>query len=222
MELNEIRSRLADLKTSHLADADQRLRVMNSAIRPLQTGLKLIGSAYTVNCHNDFLTVIKSIQEAQSGDVMVIETQGSVLAVAGELLSTEAMRKGVAGFVIDGAFRDTASVRAMNFPVYAHTFTPMSGTSKRIFHTREVVECGGVEVRPGEIIFGDDDGVLVLSLEEAAHLIPVAEEIKARDERVLARLQEGVSLYDLINFDEHWQKIEAGEKSELTFTVDQG
>ena len=222
MELNEIRSRLADLNTAHLADADKRLRVMSSAMRPVQSGLKLIGSAYTVNCHNDFLTVIKSIQDAQAGDVIVIETQGSRLAVAGELLSTEAMRKGIAGLVIDGAFRDTASVREMKFPVYAHSVTPMSGTSKRVFHTQETVECGGVDVHPGEIIFGDDDGLLVLSLEEAVRLIPVAEEIKSREEQVLARLQDGVSLCDLINFDEHWQKIEAGEKSELTFMVDRG
>ncbi len=85
MELNEIRTRLSELNTAHLADADKRLRVISPAIRPLQTGLKLVGLAYTVNCHNDFLTVIKSIQDAQEGDVIVIETQGSRLAVAGEL-----------------------------------------------------------------------------------------------------------------------------------------
>lgn len=219
MELNEIRSRLANLSTAHLADADKRLRVISSAIRPVQSGLKLIGCAYTVNCHNDFLTVIKSIHDAQVGDVIVIETQGSRQAVAGELFVTEAMRKGIAGFVIDGAVRDTAAVRKTNFPVYAHSITPMSGTSKRAFHTQVIVECGGVTVHPGEIVFGDDDGLLVLSLEEAVRLIPVAEDIKAKEELVLARVQDGDSLCDLINFDEHWRKIEAGEQSELTFLV---
>lgn len=220
MELNEIRTRLSELNTAHLADADKRLRVISPAIRPLQTGLKLVGLAYTVNCHNDFLTVIKSIQDAQEGDVIVIETQGSRLAVAGELLSTEAMRRGIAGFVIDGAFRDSASVRTMNFPVYAHSITPMSGTSKRVFHTQEVIECGGVTVHPGDVVFGDDDGLLVLSPEEAERLIPVAEDIKAKEDRVLARLQNGEAFCDLINFNEHWQKIEAGEKSELHFLSD--
>ncbi|MFK0573206.1 RraA family protein [Endozoicomonas sp.] len=220
MDLNEIRSRLTNLTTAHLADADKKLRVVSPAIRPVQSGLKLVGCAFTVNCHNDFLTVIKSIHDAKAGDVIVIETQGSRLAVAGELFVAEAMRKGIAGFVIDGAFRDTAAVRKTKFPVYAHTITPMSGTAKRAFHTQVAIECGGITVHPGDLVFGDDDGLLVLSLEEAAHLMPVAEDIKAKEELVLARVQAGEGLHNLTNFEEHWQKIEAGEKSELTFLVD--
>ena len=117
MKLDEIRARLANLETSLLCDADKDLRVMDSGIRPVRTDLKLVGTAYTVSCHDDFLAVIQTLQEAEPGDVLVVDGQGGKLALAGELFATEAARKGIEGIVVDGAVRDVETLRTLEIPI---------------------------------------------------------------------------------------------------------
>lgn len=114
MKLEEIKERLQNLDTASLADANKNLRVVDSTIRPIRFGLKLIGIAHTVRCHEDFLTVIKALHDSMPGEVLVIDTGDSRAAVAGELFSTEASRKGLTGLVIDGACRDTAKLKTLD------------------------------------------------------------------------------------------------------------
>ena len=113
MLFSELKKQLKQLDTACLCDAakqlnltGQQFRVLDAALRPLQTGQKLIGRAYTVSCDEDFLTVIYGLQQAEPGDVLMVDTQNGRLAVAGELFATEALRKGLAGIVIDGGCRD--------------------------------------------------------------------------------------------------------------------
>lgn len=219
MELEEVRSRLSGLNTACIADADKRLRVMGPGLRPLQTGLKLVGAAHTVMCHNDFLTAFRALEEAQPGEVLVIETQGGRSAVAGELLVAEARRKRLAGVVIDGACRDTRKIATMNFPVYALSTTPVSGTARLVFDSQVPVECAGVRVTPGEIVFGDDDGLIVASEQQMSRLIPIAEEIQATEAVVLKRVEAGEPLHSLMNFDEHWDRVKSGRDSQLSFKL---
>ena len=104
MQIDAIRERLPRLETSCLCDAKKTLRCLDPAIQPLSCGVKLVGRAFTVACCNDFLTVIKALQDASPGDVLVIDGQQGRKALAGELFSTEAKRKGLAGIVVDGVF----------------------------------------------------------------------------------------------------------------------
>ncbi len=219
MDFDEIKARLLDLDTPSLCDACKGLRTMDAGMRPLQRGRKLIGIAHTATCKDDFLTVIKALRDATPGEALVVDTQGSLRAVAGELFSTEAQRKGLAGLVIDGPVRDTAHVRELDLPVYARAVTPMAGTTARLFETQIPVRCGGVTVSPGDIVFGDDDGVIVAELAELAELIPLAEAIQAREATILARMEDGESLLDMLNFDEHSQALGAGRESRLKFLV---
>ena len=201
MQLDEIAPRLEKLDTASLTDANKALRIIDPAIRPIQAGLKLIGVAHTVRCHEDFLTVIRALRDAAPGEVLMIDTAGSRTAVAGELFSTEAKRKGLAGLVIDGACRDTAKLKTLGFPVYSRSVTSVAGTKSRIFETQIPIGCGGVTVNPGDVVFGDDDGVVVASIEELTPLLPVAEEIQRTEDDILRRLEAGDSLFDMINFD---------------------
>ena len=96
MDFEEIKRRLSLLDTACICDANKDLRAIDPAIRPISTGLKLIGRAHTVTCHEDFLTVIKALRDAEQDEVLVIDSQGSRRALTGELFPTEAIRKQLA------------------------------------------------------------------------------------------------------------------------------
>lgn len=217
MEYSELKTRLLALDTSAICDTNKDIRVLDPAIRPIKNGLKFVGIARTVSCYEDFLTVMRALADSQVGEVLVVDSQNSRSALAGELFSTEAVRRGLEAIVIDGAFRDTSKVRTMNFPVYSRSVNPVSGKTEKIFETQIKISCGGVEVTPGDILFGDDDGVVVGSLGEFAKIISTAEEIQDCEAKVLDRIARGESLLDMLNFDEHYEAIRSGRSSELKF-----
>jgi 4-hydroxy-4-methyl-2-oxoglutarate aldolase len=219
MDYAELRRRLSAVETTHLADADKSIRVMDSGLRPVRTGLKLVGRAYTVSCREDFLSVIAGLAAAQPGDVLVVDTRGSRRAVVGELFSLEAQRRGLAGIVVDGPIRDTATIRGLDLPVYSRSITPLAGTTRELFACDVPVTCGGVTVNPGDFLCGDDDGIVCGSAAEFASLLPIAEQIETRERVAIARMQGGESLLAMLNFEEHRANVAAGRDSALRFLI---
>jgi regulator of RNase E activity RraA len=191
---------------------------MSPDIRPVTEGLSFAGIARTITCDKDFLSVIKALEESKPGEVLVIQAEGNV-AVAGELFATEAKRRKLAGIVIDGGSRDSKQIRKIGFPVWSRFTTPMSGTVNKISETQVRIMCGGVTVEPGAIVFGDDDGIVVLSPEELASVIEKAESIQQKEELAIANMKYGQSLLDMLNFSGHYSKIKNGEDSKLGFTI---
>jgi RraA family protein len=208
------------LDCAALADADKALRVVDAAIRPVRTGRRLVGPARTVRCFEDFLTVIKALDESAPGEVLVIDTQGSRRAVLGELFSLEATRRGLAGIVVDGYVRDVRTIATLPIAVYARGSCPAAGTSARLTATQVPVCVGGVAVEPGDIIVGDDDGLVVGSVEELRALVPAAREIEAREQRLREHMAAGRGLVTMLNLADHFAAIERGEASRLRFTFD--
>ena len=223
IHFDETKQRLLKLDTACICDADKvlnsNLRVMDSGIKPIRTGLKLVGYAHTVTCHNDFLTVVKALHDATSEEVIVIDSQNSQKALTGELFPTEAARKGLAGIVNDGPCRDTAAVRTMEIPCYARSVSCVPGTTNQLFETQIPIVCGSIIVNPKDILFGDDDGIIVSTIEELNTLIPVAEDIKKDENRLLQNMANGVSLLEMLNFEEHCTNIRNGKKSKLRFQI---
>jgi len=217
MELTELRRRLLQLDAAALCDADKTLRVVDPALRPINSSVKIVGTAFTLVCPDDHLTVLKALQDAKPGDVLVIDTRGGRRAVAGELFATEAMHRKLGGIVVDGAVRDTATLRTLPLPVYARFVTPMSGTTRRACETQVAVHCGGVAINPGDVIVGDDDGLIVASVRELERILPVAEEIQSKEAAALARMRDGERLPALLNFEEHWEAVAKQPASKLVF-----
>jgi len=131
-------------------------------IRPLGEGTRLVGSAITASCEpRDYGPVHHAIDVAQPGDVLVIAAGGrSDAAMIGELLSTAARRKGIAGVVLDGAVRDVATLSGWtDFHVFARWITPRGPSSMERGEVNGPVEFGGVRVEPYDLVLGDDDGL---------------------------------------------------------------
>lgn len=217
MDFQGWKTRFEGLDTACLCDVNKGLRVMDSGIRSLNSGKKLIGRARTVRCREDFLTVIKALDDAQMDEVLVIESENSRVALAGELFAMEAFRKGLGGIIIDGGFRDTQQIQKIPLPVYARFITPLAGTAFQIFQTQTEIQCGGVPVTPGDIIFGDDDGIVVMAEEEMKDLVEAALAVQKTEEKIFARMKQGQSLLEMLNFSEHYEKISRNQPSQLTF-----
>jgi RraA family protein len=134
---------------------------------------KLLGTAFTVKTHpGDSLMVHKALELARAGDVLVIDGGGYLThAVAGELMLLYAQRKGMAGFVVDGAIRDVAAYRAVDFPCYARAHTYLGPYKEGPGEINVPVSIGGLIVHPGDFMLGDEDGVLAFSPSHAREIL---------------------------------------------------
>lgn len=209
--------RLARVDTTSLVDAGRGLRVLPRAIRPVRSGLRLVGRALTVDAQGDLMSVIEGLRQSGPGDVLVVAAGSDDHAVAGELFATEAIRRGVAGIVIDGLCRDSRTLAELDLPVYARGVAPTACPARVVPSVQVPIMIGSVQVRPGDLVLGDDDGVVVATEEEVLAVLDAAETIQRREEGLRAQIAGGASLFDSLNYDEHVAAVRAGQDSRLTF-----
>lgn len=212
--------RLLEIDVSALSDADKSLPVTDPGIRAMLPGLRMAGPAFTVVAHDDHLPVITALTEAAPGDVLLVTTNGGSRAVFGELLATEAKRRRIAGIACDGLCRDLRGLREIGLPVYARGTSPRSGTARSRGPLGAEIEFGGVTVAPGDIVFGDDDGLLIAPAERIEAALEAAEQIKRKERAMLAAQERGEAFADLTNHAEHLAALERGEDSVFEFRVD--
>lgn len=211
--------RLRNVQVSSLCDADKGLAVVDPAIRAMVPDVSFAGPAFTLLAYDDHLPVLVALREAEPGSVLVVATNTLRKAVSGELFATEARRRGIAAIVIDGYCRDLRGLRRIGLPVHARGTTPMSGTTRDPGTVGREVLIGRVRVAPGDLVVGDDDGVVVGSRERFEAAIDQAEEIERAEQALLAGMARGRSLHEMTNVDEHLQALEADVPTSLTFRV---
>jgi len=162
-------------ETPAISDLMNRLYTMVPDIRPLtDPGLRILGPACTVRVYpGDNLMVHKSLDVARPGDVIVVAAGGSPMnAALGDLISTKARHRGVAGFVVDGFIRDLPAIRALgDFPVFARGVTPIGPLHRGPGEINFPIAAGGVVVNPGDIVVGDLNGVVVVPRDIADELL---------------------------------------------------
>jgi 4-hydroxy-4-methyl-2-oxoglutarate aldolase len=176
---------------------------MNSEIKPFWAGAKLAGAALTVRCHvGDNLTLHKAIELSQPGDVIVVDAGGykETGGMWGEIMALAARKCGVEGVVIDGAARDIAILREMNFPIFARTSSPGSTAKKTFGSINRPISCGGVQVNPGDIIIGDDDGVVIIPQARAEEILQAGRERDQKEVKIKQMIAEGKSTVEIFGF----------------------
>jgi len=196
-----------NLSAAVLSDVMDVLGLMNQAmqpfVRPLDESLVLAGRARTGlymlayevrDGENPYEVEIALVDDLKPGDVPVLACDGPTQRIApwGELLSTAAHARGAAGCSTDGLVRDVRQIREMRFPVFHGGIGPLDTKGRARMVQRNVpVECAGVKVRDGDIVFGDVDGVVVIPQERAAEVLARANEKVAGEGRTRDELRQG-------------------------------
>jgi 4-hydroxy-4-methyl-2-oxoglutarate aldolase len=193
-------SKFAAYATATIYEAAERRGEMEPSVRPLIPGRRLAGRAFTVQCFlGDTTAVIQAIDVARPGDVLVIDIGGTDRATAwGGSSSAAARKRGLAGVVTNGAARDLDEMRAVGLPVYA-TGVSVRGTAKHHQGITGVpVSVGGAVVRPGDIVIGDSDGIVVIPQEREDELLAKTVAQKSKEDDKAARIAKGESLAKIL------------------------
>ena len=207
--LEEVREKLF---TSVLSDCLDSVGVMHQAaasrIRPLDENLVMVGRARTaafmeVYHHeagtNPYELEIALIDSLQKGEIPVFACSNPArVAPWGELLSTAAMARGAAGALMDGCTRDVKAIRAMQFPVYHGGIAPLDSKGRgKIMAIDVPIVCAGVTVNPGDLVFGDADGVVVIPKSIEEEVLRLAFEKVKGERSTLEELRAGQKLADV-------------------------
>jgi 4-hydroxy-4-methyl-2-oxoglutarate aldolase len=185
--------------TSTISDALGRLNTFGSALARRTSG-PLAGRAFCVELiPGDSATSHLAIEHAPDGAVLVIAGGGfRDRAVWGEILTAAAQSRGVVGAVIDGAVRDVSAIEARGFPLFSVAVTPTGPHKAGGGRWGGTVACAGAVVATGDLVVGDDDGLVVVPAARADEAIVRAREIVERERRVLAAVERGESTADLL------------------------
>lgn len=170
----EFMDQFREFATPDISDLLNRMYAVDPAImRMTRVGHQLCGPACTVKVFpGDNLMVHKSLDIAQPGDIVVIDAHGSTMnAVLGDLISTKAKHRGIAGFLVDGYVRDLPDIMELDFPVFARGTTSIGPLHRGPGEINYPISCGGVVVNPGDLVVADDAGVVVVPQEIAAELL---------------------------------------------------
>ncbi|HIQ30320.1 MAG TPA: 4-carboxy-4-hydroxy-2-oxoadipate aldolase/oxaloacetate decarboxylase [Candidatus Caldiarchaeum subterraneum] len=210
------RFRNLSVSTLHEAIGKNVRNLMDPGIKPVAPEMKLVGTAVTVQCYpGDNITVHRAMALAEPGDVLVIDGGGILGVMFGAQMAYQSHRQGIAGVVVDGSVRDVAEIRRMGFPCFARVISPQGSAKENPGSINIPIKCGGVVVRPGDIIVGDDDGVVVVRPENAGEVLEKAIERERREEELRKLMDQGRTSYELYNFEKIFREKGVKEVDEL-------
>jgi len=187
----ELVQKFAGTASANMDDCMNRVAAIHEDICPVNKG-KLLGVAFTVKVpEGDNLMFHAAMDLAKPGDVIVIDAGGDTRrAIFGELMVTYCRMRGIAGIVVDGSIRDIdAMSRLTDFPIYARGITPDGPYKNGPGEINTPVVCGGRTVYPGDIVIGDEDGVVFVRPADAEELLKKVEALHANEVKILAAME---------------------------------
>ena len=191
------------IPTAIIGDSQNRQNIMLSRISPLLPG-SMAGQAQTISVvAGDNGAIHVAIELLGPNDILVIDGGGYMeRALWGGILNTRAIKRGIAGVVIDGAVRDTEELKEMKLPIYCIAKTPAGPHKGWGGNIGGKVSCGGVSVSPGDIIVGDADGIVVVPLDQNATIFDSSLERKVFEDDLMKKIECGEDISGLLKYPE--------------------
>jgi 4-hydroxy-4-methyl-2-oxoglutarate aldolase len=183
---------------------------MDPQIRPLSSASRMVGRAFTVNennaiCKNIFNEIGKDeVLVVRGGDPQQLGSLGFMIC---ELIA----QRGAVGAIIDGGAQDTPKIINLGFPVFSRFIVPTHGPIHLVGQTQVPIKCGGVQVNPGDIIMGDNDGVIVIPQRNEVEVLKQAELMREARDYVDTMTHKGVDLWDIPGVKEMWAEKEQSQ-----------
>jgi RraA family protein len=178
-----------------VANISDNLKRLPGAVglRQFHNGKVMAGTALTVRTRaGDNRAIHEALEMIRPGDVVVVDGGGDISrALIGEIMSSVAVMRGAAGFVIDGAIRDSAELARSDFPVFARAAIHLGPYKNGPGEINVPVSIGGMTVHPGDIVVGDADGIVAFSQDIANDLLKAAQEQSAKEEEILKGIAKG-------------------------------
>lgn len=191
------------MDTASISDAMDKLGIPCGllGIQAVIPGQRIYGEAYTVHyvpCGMDKGTVGDFIDDVQPGQVVVIDNGGrTYCTVWGDIMTFTAKTKGIAGTVIDGVCRDVDGIRKLGYPIYTKGKYMVTGKERvQVDAVNIPVAISGVQVRPGDLIIGDESGVVCVPAEKAEEVLKIAKHIEETEQKIIAEVKNGSTLKD--------------------------
>ncbi len=199
MDNAEIINILGAYPTGNLCNAHTDVRAMTATIKPLFEGSRIAGPAKTaVISPGQNAAIHRAVHTASCGQVLVVDGAADRgFGPFGDILATSCRNQGIVGAVIDTTIRDVADIKEMRFPVFCLGANPAATEKTAPGSIDVLVTCGGVRVRPGDIIVGDDDGVVVIPVEIAAEVADCAQIVAARERDIKQQLACGLTTCEI-------------------------
>jgi 4-hydroxy-4-methyl-2-oxoglutarate aldolase len=190
------------LDTASVSDAMDKIGIPAGChgIKPVVTGVKFAGRAYTVKYRACGVvergTVGDFLDDVPAGDVIVIDNGGRTdCTIWGDIMTTLAHHKGIAGTVIDGVCRDVPKIRELGYPIFTRDYYMMTGKDRIEIEAVNVpVTVSQRQVRPGDIVVADDSGVVIVPASKAEEVLKIALEIEHAEQEILKRIAQGKTL----------------------------
>lgn len=194
MASEPISEQFKSIPTTAISDAMNGLNNLHSSIKPLKEAYKISGRALTVKMPiGDNHSVLKALDAAEPGDIIVIDAKGDLSrAVAGDFVIGMAKTLGIGGFVVDGAIRDLETCKALDFPIFCKGTTIAASNKAGQGEINTAISCGGVSIKPGDLIVGDCDGVTVVPKESEEKVLADSLEKIEKDDQRAASVSENV------------------------------
>jgi 4-hydroxy-4-methyl-2-oxoglutarate aldolase len=191
---------LAAFSPATLHEAMGQRGAMPSCIKPIYPGMKVAGSALTVRCKpGDNLAIHRAVAEARPGDVLVVDNDGfAESGPFGDVLATACQAKGILGLIIDGCVRDGPNLKAMGFPVFSRGLNMKGAAKSNPGDVGVPIVCAGVAVSPGDIVIGDDDGVVVVPRALISEALKGARARDDKEDAIKEKLKSGATTIDLL------------------------